>query len=822
MEVEDKGEEMTDEQQAMMADGLIHVRDVVGPEDQSGLSDTKIKDALWEFYFDVEKTIRWCMEEQDRIKAVQERKDTDYDKDLPIIPPPVINPIESRVPLIVLARSQNIYVNPDNNNSYEEYEYSSSSDTASLSQPMRRPLSRITELTERTEGSPLVPSRQHAPHGTIDSSSMSSLGQIIEHHDYRTPQGTPLMDPNQIPVSPSNSALHRLSYYEPAPSMHSSVTASPPPAPPSVDVPPLDSIPDIPDVMSRSSRPDAVSRSGRLQRPAPGHSGAPPPPSAAPPAKAPSVASKASAPPSSAAYAPPSSATSAPKKSKLSQLASSRASTSAAGSAPGAPRSAVSAASVPRSATSAPRSATSAPRSATSSHPTANSVSSHQTGVTVDGSVRTYPALRPTSSSLRSPTTSTNPSVGPHSPSVGLHSPSVGPHSPYSPSAAPNSPSPTRTSTNSHIRRAIDAAMAQEENEKDNPPTPKAPSSVHSDATAVPAEPEKRQPSKLALLAKAKAAKLPAKGTSILNAPAARKAPTLPEERTEYLTPIANGPTVTTAITTSYQSLYSLADPGRARMGKAPYVAPLPQPAYGTDAQAGYGADAKPGYGTDAKPGYGVGPPPAYGASMQPSYGTSQQPSHSTSPPEKQSKLALKARRAAQERRPQQLEGAHSSPRSSQLQSPHSQLQSPHSQLDEEPLLMRPPIFGSPREGSQATPSTFGSLLVDDEAEAERRRRARKERKRAEGAMSPMSEGTTTPLSDEERDRQRSQREKHSQRRKSKKQAPSIPTFSPPLSFSFDVPSPDDVVLNARKNTGFAKRQSAATSTVSSATSIRV
>ena len=46
---------------ALMEDGLIQVREVVGPEEQSGLADNKIKDALWEFYFDIDKTIRWCM-----------------------------------------------------------------------------------------------------------------------------------------------------------------------------------------------------------------------------------------------------------------------------------------------------------------------------------------------------------------------------------------------------------------------------------------------------------------------------------------------------------------------------------------------------------------------------------------------------------------------------------------------------------------------------------------------------------------------------------------------------------------------------------------
>ncbi|KAL1732736.1 hypothetical protein EV714DRAFT_270366 [Schizophyllum commune] len=755
---EEAEEEMTEEQQALMEDGLIQVREVVGSEEQSGLADNKIKDALWEFYFDIDKTIRWCMEEQDRMKAAQERKDptADYDKDLPIIPPPVVNPIEARVPLIVLARSQNIYGNPEDyakdeqgeytereSGDYGEYENSYDSTTDSLSQPMKRPLSRITELTERTEGSPLVPSRQHAQRETFGSESMSSLGQIIEHQDFRTPEGTPVMDPNQIPVSPSGSALHRLSFYEPAPSMHSSVTASPPPRPPSVDVPPMDSMPDIPDIMSRSSRP--AEHNGRqppsiASRLHPSSASAPhKAPSPAPP-KTPSVASQA-----------PSSATSstAPKKSKLSQLASSRASSSA--------RSAVSAVSAGARSVGArsgvsegARSAASEARSAVSAR---SSVSSNVAGETLDGSVRTYPALRPTSSSLRSPTTSTAGRTP-------------------EPSEAPGSPAPTHTSMSSHVRKAIEAAMAQEEHDdqkswsspkspgrESSRSTPKPPSSIHSDATARTPTPkahdavvatEQKQPSKLALLAKAKAAK----GSSILNAPVARKAPALPDEHTEYLTPIANGPTVTTAITTSYQSLYSLASPDRVRMGKTPYVAPLPSP--------------------------GQAPRPLFGSDK----------------PEKKSKLALKAKKAAQERRPQ-------------IEAAPPQLQSP---LDDEPMLMRPPIFGSPKEGSRASPSTFGSLLVDPE-EAKRRKR-KEDKKRAEGTASPFSDEDSS-----------ASKEKH--RRKSKKHTPPVPTFSPPLGFSFDSPSPDDVVMSARKHTGYAKRQSSSVATssplsTSTATSVAV
>ncbi|KAF9468904.1 hypothetical protein BDZ94DRAFT_551175 [Collybia nuda] len=58
----DGGEEdMTDEQHVQMQDGLEQVRGVLGEEGVSGLSDKAIKDALWEFFFDTEKTIEWAL-----------------------------------------------------------------------------------------------------------------------------------------------------------------------------------------------------------------------------------------------------------------------------------------------------------------------------------------------------------------------------------------------------------------------------------------------------------------------------------------------------------------------------------------------------------------------------------------------------------------------------------------------------------------------------------------------------------------------------------------------------------------------------------------
>ncbi|KAI6165018.1 hypothetical protein EDD17DRAFT_1802780 [Pisolithus thermaeus] len=67
------------------------------------------------------------------------------------------------------------------------------------------------------------------------------------------------LDPNEIPPSPSPSAVHRLSIYESAPSAlptesGSEATSDSPKLPaPSISVPPVDTIPDIPDSLSKVS-----------------------------------------------------------------------------------------------------------------------------------------------------------------------------------------------------------------------------------------------------------------------------------------------------------------------------------------------------------------------------------------------------------------------------------------------------------------------------------------------------------------------------------------------------------------------------------------
>ena len=46
---------------AQMIDGLEQVRNILGDQEHSGCSDQAIKDALWEFFFDVDKSVVWLL-----------------------------------------------------------------------------------------------------------------------------------------------------------------------------------------------------------------------------------------------------------------------------------------------------------------------------------------------------------------------------------------------------------------------------------------------------------------------------------------------------------------------------------------------------------------------------------------------------------------------------------------------------------------------------------------------------------------------------------------------------------------------------------------
>lgn len=525
------------------------------------------------------------------------------------------------------------------------------------------------------------------------------------------------LDPNLIPVSPSGSAVHRLSTYEPAPSIASSgsYTQSSPPHPPSEAVPALDTIPDIPD----------------------SHSSVVPPPLPPKPTNQSSSTKQTSSVQQPSSPAP----SSQPRveQSKLAQLASSRAST--------------------------------------------RTKSSASLGTEVAGSIKTYPALRP--ESHRPPSsisTSTSNSTVLPVPPPGLRSIPRVPSSSGSITTPVSSPSqrsdrPRDTTTSSlpsstslKVRQAVDAALELEALDRElaasrktrrtplnkvlptnqselNTPTrppaatpPKVAAGVPSPTTSL----STRPPSKLVLLAQAKAQKAEAQH-AISKAPLARPPPPnhLPPEHTEYLTPIANGSSVTTAITTSYQTLYSLTDPTRPQAMEAPFVVPLAAPKY------------------------------IKGAATSTNSNASTRTSMTKAPP---SKLALKAKKAQEK----------SSPPS------HTTFSEP-----EDNVIIVPSIFLPKSNRSSASPSAFASVLVVDDLIHSPQVSARMSRREMKGKQSIISETT------EEHSTPDMQRAHHTQRRI----APTLGTPTTVSSFAFDGPSPDDIVFNARRGTHSAQRK---------------
>lgn len=40
---------------------FAEARSIVGPSETSGISDMQLKNAIWDFYFDVEKSVDWLL-----------------------------------------------------------------------------------------------------------------------------------------------------------------------------------------------------------------------------------------------------------------------------------------------------------------------------------------------------------------------------------------------------------------------------------------------------------------------------------------------------------------------------------------------------------------------------------------------------------------------------------------------------------------------------------------------------------------------------------------------------------------------------------------
>ena len=172
----------------------------------------------------------------------------------------------------------------------------------------------------------------------------------------------------------------------------------------------------------------------------------------------------------------------------------------------------------------------------------------------IDGaSILTYPILRPSPASRLS--------FG----------------SEFAPSEVPSEESSeVFTSVSSHIRRAVDTAIEQERLDKLAAKSEGDPEQSSDDGSSTATETPRptsqqqstRGPSKLALLAQSKAKQNPDTIVSWVRPPSAtaRRSRVLEAQehniRTKFVTPIGNGPTATTAITTSYQSLGNLISRG--------------------------------------------------------------------------------------------------------------------------------------------------------------------------------------------------------------------------------------------------------------------
>ncbi|KAH9927122.1 HBS1 N-terminus-domain-containing protein [Epithele typhae] len=550
-------EDLSNEDYDKLMSGLEHIRAILGDEKHSPITDAEIKDALYHYYFDVEKSAAYLIEEQERKVAAQERKDG---KPLPIPPPddyadwsPPSDNGSGRhnVPFVRLTQS--------------EYVSSSEQETTRAS---TRPgsLYTIAEQTEYSEDSkdwPPAPSPFAMLHGlpagsrgTLMSSITTDYGQMIERKER-------MADPNEIPPSPSSSALRRLSLHDLGSpggppqynwSSSSSERSSRPPTIvdlPSVDI---DNIPDIPDYKSKSSLP----RQGRSEV---------------------SLGTKKSAPKALAAeesstdhFETASSAISSSatgektaKKSKLSQLASSRSSAKS------------SASSVSASSRS---SVTRTERASQITYPALRP----GVGSTVSLLPPRLPSIIGSDSSIMTTTSSVTRKVEQAIQSAMVFE-ALDRSMPPEPSVVESTVPPTPPPKSHHrFPLVYEAAQSPPRSAKSStsstqpsvqvprsPPPVTPPPASSPPRTKPSASPQPRQLSKLAKLAQAKAQEQSKTKPHSPSQPGF----ILPRTTTEYLTPTANGATATTAITTSYQSLAGLLSKNQIRPPK-PEVQPLP------------------------------------------------------------------------------------------------------------------------------------------------------------------------------------------------------------------------------------------------------
>ncbi|TFY80062.1 hypothetical protein EWM64_g3954 [Hericium alpestre] len=712
----DGGEaDMSPEERAQMNDALDKIRRILGSEQQSGFTDSFIEETLYDCYFDVDQSVEWLLEERAR-------------QGLPPLPEDDLGAsgiAGARMHASMLGGAYGMVNGPlivrAQQDADDFYEGSEGTGTGSGSMLQTR-LSTISEHTEQTEES----KRWSPGRGTFNSTnyrttrssrsmtSTSSYGNVIDSRLNRDEVGIPL-DPNTIPVSPPHSALSALpsTIHEEQPSASSSGTRTPLPGPPSDPTPPLETVPEILETHSMSS---AVS---------PGHNAIPVQvfrerPAASSPIRVLSPPSSledkplpALPPPSEPRYSQAESLGPPPsqRKSKLSALASSRAASSRA-----------------------------------STYTKSSRLSSSSVG---GDSILTYPALRPSPASMLSLA-----------------------------SAAPSG-------TSSIVRRAIQTAMDQEAG--DTPPSDvrdeatvssssSSQSTVKASASAPPSQASEtstsiadpgeappaqaRGPSKLALLAQAKTKQAPWSPK-----PKQPRSPSphtlLNTSHTEYLTPIANGPTATTAITTSYQSLDRLISPARSAL----------PPSF---------------------------PPPDYSGASS----ASERSKSPTSP--KRSKLAMKAKKSQAKR----------------TQEPEEDVRA----FLPVPTMFIPDANRSRASPSTfASLLVDGELLTHLEDKEHRHKKEKgdkpatepKERRRS--LSSSQSNGHShnhhqhhhNHSVDDTSEKSKTREHKHVCKH-------AVPPPAPKPSngaFAFDIPSPDDAVFNARKGTSLA-RSSASSTTI--------
>ncbi|KAI0303061.1 hypothetical protein BC826DRAFT_326919 [Russula brevipes] len=346
-------------------------------------------------------------------------------------------------------------------------------------------------------------------------------------------------------------------------------------------------------------------------------------------------------------------------------------------------------------------------------------------------SVRTYPGLRPSSQSELSLIeeeigSSANSSVIRQAIQTALNQEAAD-RSALSPQKQDKEVQPDSTVTSSPRSKST-AKLASHVKER-------SPTMFYTAPEASAASSSERLTSKLAKLAQEKSKQ---GGPGVLKLTAARSpspSTLLRTSHTEYLTPIANGPTATTAITTSYQTLGSLLSPSQSAL----------PPSF----------------------------PPAGNNLSSPS-----------SPEPRQSKLAMKAKKSHHK---------HTS-----------------STEDDQALLPVPvhAMFKPEGNRSRASPSTFASILLggvpltsdeDKGHRKERRDKLGRERRRGHDRTAHKSS----------RDESTANVKASSSKHKSSPSKPANTPLAPLGPFAFDIPSPDDIVFNARRGTSLASDASA-------------